>query len=331
MNQLEPPLVPLDVVDSHTAGEPTRTVVGGLPESLLRLSTTGETSLNEIAACMRTGHDWIRTSLIDEPRGSDVMVGAVLLPPPDDQCVASVIFFNNVGYLGMCGHGMIGVVTTLAWLGRIQPGRHRIATPVGNVGATFHDDGRVTITNVVSYRYRTAVPVRLASGQVVYGDIAWGGNWFFLCQDHGLEISPANIAELTRLSLAIRACLDRDTIRGQHDQVIDHIELVSAVDDDSNFTYKNYVLCPGLAYDRSPCGTGTSAKVACLAADGKLAVGESVRVIGISGESFEATYETVTGGPAGHVLPAVTGRAYVNGRWQVIFDSNDPFQFGIKA
>lgn len=324
-------LGPLDVVDSHTAGEPTRTVVGGLPESLLQIVTASEHSLSEIAAWMRTDHDWIRTSLISEPRGSDVMVGAVLLPSPNDQCVASVIFFNNVGYLGMCGHGMIGVVTTLAWLGRIQPGRHQIATPVGNVGAVLHEDGRVTIANVVSYRYRTDVPAQLSNGQVVHGDIAWGGNWFFLCQDHGLEISPINIPALTRLSQAIRESLDRDAIRGQHDQVIDHVELVSAVEDEPTLTVKNYVLCPGLAYDRSPCGTGTSAKVACLAADKKLTVGETVRVIGISGESFEATYEMAADGSDGHILPSVTGRAYVNGRCQLIFDSNDPFQFGIRV
>lgn len=319
----------LDVIDSHTAGEPTRTVIGGL--SVFQQPRPIEQQLE----LLRTEYDWVRTSLIAEPRGSDVMVGALLLPATSSDAAAGVIFFNNVGYLGMCGHGTIGLITTLGWLGRISAGHHVLETPVGPVACELRPDGQVRLENVPSYRYRTSVPLELPSGLIIHGDIAWGGNWFYLCQDHGLEIKLSNVAELTAFSESIRRELDRQGVVGQGGGLIDHVELVAEVNDD-DADYVNFVLCPGLAYDRSPCGTGTSAKVACLAADGKLTAGESVRVRGISGECFSASYrpcdttdDMVAEDASTVVRPTITGRAFVNGRIQVLFDPADPFRFGM--
>lgn len=345
----------LEVIDSHTAGEPTRTVIGGLPD-------LGPGAVFERQHRLRAEHDWVRTSLIDEPRGSEVMVGAALVPPSADSCVAGVIFFNNVGYLGMCGHGTIGVVATLAWLGRIAPGTHRLETSVGIVTTTLHDDGRVSVENVPSYRFRSGVTVDLEDGRRLSGDVAWGGNWFFLCGDHGESIALERTAELTRLAVAVRRALEAQGVTGRDGAAIDHIELtapIAAADPrlDQPPAVANFVLCPGLAYDRSPCGTGTSAKVACQAAEGRLAAGECLRVRGISGETFEATYRVVAeterisavridaavaeigegaprvsmpaDGPL--VVPTITGRAFVTARLEIFFDPADPFRHGLRS
>lgn len=335
----------LEVVDSHTAGEPTRTVVDGLPD-------LGPGSLLQRQERLRAAHDWVRTSLIDEPRGSDVMVGAALVSPSTADCVAGVIFFNNVGYLGMCGHGTIGVIATLAWLGRIGPGVHRLETSVGIVTTTLHHDGRVSVENVPSYRYRSGVTVALEDGRRLSGDIAWGGNWFFLCEDHGELLSLERTMELTRLTTSIRTALEAQGVTGRDGATIDHMELTAPiqtpqVQHGASPGVANFVLCPGLAYDRSPCGTGTSAKVACLAADGLLAGGEPYCVRGISGETFEATYRVVsppgTASPgtaassfpppaeALPVIPTITGRAFVTARLEVVFDPADPFRHGLHS
>ena len=337
----------LEVIDSHTAGEPTRTVIGGLPD-------LGSGTLRERQHRLRADHDWVRTSLIDEPRGSDVMVGAAIVPPSTGDCVAGVIFFNNVGYLGMCGHGTIGVVATLAWLGRIAPGIHRLETIVGVVTTTLHADGRVSVENVPSYRFRAGVMVDLEDGRRLSGDVAWGGNWFFLCGDHGEPIALERAAELTRLAVALRRALEAQGVTGRGGAVIDHIELtapIAAADppDVHPPAVANFVLCPGLAFDRSPCGTGTSAKVACQAAEGRLAAGERLRVRGISGETFEATYriaaeaermdtasidgavpaERPVAGPL--VVPTITGRAFVTARLEIFCDPADPFRHGLRS
>lgn len=329
----------LQVVDSHTAGEPTRTVIAGLPH-------LGDGPLGERQIRMRAEHDWIRTSLIDEPRGSDVMVGAALVSPSAANCVAGVIFFNNVGYLGMCGHGTIGVVATLAWLGRIGPGTHRLETSVGIVTTTLHGDGRVSVVNIPSYRFRAGVAVILEDGRRLSGDVAWGGNWFFLCGDHGERIALDRTAELTHLATSIRRALAAQGVTGRDGAQIDHIELTAAIDtphrhNDEPPGVANFVLCPGFAYDRSPCGTGTSAKVACLAADGRLAPGEPYRVRGISGEAFEASYRIAPAAntasinfpapaEAPRVVPTITGRAFVTARLEVHFDPADPFRHGLR-
>jgi 4-hydroxyproline epimerase len=308
------------VVDSHTGGEPTRVVVEGAPDF-------GERSMAERLERFRREHDEFRSAVVNEPRGSDVIVGAVLLEPVDRTAAAGVIYFNNVGYLGMCGHGTIGLIATLAYLGRAGVGRHAIETPVGAVHANLHDDGSVSVENVISWRFRAAVPVEIPGHGVVHGDIAWGGNWFFLIGDHGLPLELGNVERLTQFSWAVRRELERNGIAGQDGQEIDHIELFGPPSSQVKADSRNFVLCPGGAYDRSPCGTGTSAKLACLAADGKLAPGGIWRQESIVGSVFEGSYAPADDG----IRPTIRGRAWVNADSTLILDDSDPFQWGIRA
>lgn len=311
------------VIDSHTGGEPTRLVTGGGPE-------LGRGPLAERLEVFRRDFDRVRAGIVCEPRGSDVMVGALLCEPHDASCSAGVIFFNNVGFLGMCGHGTIGLIASLAHLGRIAPGVHRIETPVGVVDAQLHDDRSVTVHNVPAYRHRAGVPLDVPGLGRVHGDVAWGGNWFFLVSDHGQTLDFANVEALTQSAWAIREALEAGGISGAGGAPIDHIELF-ADSDRPGIDSRNFVLCPGKAYDRSPCGTGTSAKIACLAADGVLAPGAVWRQESIVGSVFDASYETRADLPAGHVRPSIRGTAYVNAQAQLVFADDDPFAWGIRA
>ena len=306
------------VIDSHTEGEPTRVVVEGGPH-------LGSGPLPDRVARLRTEFDSFRSAVVCEPRGSEVVVGALLCEPSDPSCAAGVIYFNDVGYLGMCGHGTIGVVRTLAYLGRVAPGKHLIETPVGNVETELHPDLSVTVRNVPSDRYRAKVPVDVpAIGQLV-GDIAWGGNWFFLIADHPFELELANRGELVAASKAIRAALAQNGITGRDGGAIDHIELFGKPHDSANSS-RNFVLCPGASFDRSPCGTGTSAKMACLFADGKLAAGQPWRQEGILGTHFIGSVQP---DGTGAVIPFITGRAWISAESTLIFDPADPFISGI--
>lgn len=316
----------LKVIDSHTGGEPTRLIVEGFPD-------LGNGPLAERLVRFREQFDDWRVGAVTEPRGADVIVGGLLCEPHDPECAAGVIFFNNAGYLGMCGHGTIGLVVSLAHMGRIGVGRHRIETPVGNVDATLHKDGSVSVENVPAYRYRHAVAVDVPGHGTFHGDIAWGGNWFFLVAEHGKTLTPAHIGELTVFTAAMRDALAAQNITGADGAFIDHIELFgpgSQADRDS----RNFVLCPGSAYDRSPCGTGTSAKLACLAADGKLPAGQPWRQESIIGSVFEGTYRTGSAKtPAGidTIVPTISGRAYIMGEATLYFAADDPFAFGIPT
>lgn len=309
----------IQVVDSHTAGEPTRVVVAGGP-------ALGSGTLAARLRLLADEHDDFRSAVVNEPRGSDVMVGALLCEPEDKSCEAGVIFFNNVGYLGMCGHGTMGVVATLAHLGRIGFGQHRIETPVGSVRTTLHAGGEITVENVASYRYRKAVSVTAPGFGVVTGDIAWGGNWFFLVEGFALPLVFSNTEELTSFSWAIRKALVSNGVTGAEGAEIDHIELSSASPTEG-VDSRNFVLCPGKAYDRSPCGTGTSAKIACLAEDGKLAPRQTWRQEGILGTVFEGSYERQDG----KVIPSITGSAYVTAEATLIVNPHDPFRAGIRG
>ncbi len=252
------------------------------------------------------------------------MVGALLCDPVDPGCATGVIFFNNVGYLGMCGHGTIGLVVTLAYMGRIKPGEHRIETPVGVVGAVLHENGEVTVNNVASYRKAANVAVDVPGFGLVRGDVAWGGNWFFLVQDHTMKLTLPNIEELTTFTWAIRQALRTKRITGDNGEEIDHIELfVSSQKPGVNS--RNFVLCPGKAYDRSPCGTGTSAKLACLYADGKLREGETWKQESIVGSVFEGSI-VIRGDK---VYPSIRGSAFVNAEADLVLDPSDPFCMGI--
>jgi 4-hydroxyproline epimerase len=306
------------VIDSHTGGEPTRLVVSGGPE-------LGSGPLNARLERFRAEHDTYRSAVVNEPRGSDVMVGALLCEPVDRTCAAGVVFFNNVGYLGMCGHGTIGLVATLSYLGRIKPGEHRIETPVGTVSAILHDNGEVTVNNVPSYRSATKVVVEVPGFGPVCGDVAWGGNWFFLVEAHNHELALSNVESLTNFTWAIRQALSSHGITGANGQEIDHIELFGP-SQQPGVNSKNFVLCPGKAYDRSPCGTGTSAKLACLYADGKLREGQVWKQESIVGSVFEGSIKIRDG----QVHPSIKGSAFVNADANLVLNPRDPFCMGIR-
>lgn len=308
-------MAPIQVIDSHTAGEPTRVVIAGGPD-------LGRGPLAERCRIFTAEFDTFRSAVVNEPRGSDVMVGALLTEPVDSACAAGVIFFNNVGTLGMCGHGLIGVVTTLAYQGKIKPGLHRLETSVGTVTATLHEDGQVSFDNVASYRKQTDIAIEVPNYGRVVGDLAWGGNWFFLTPEaEPLELS--RVAELTNKAVAIRRALNH----GGYPEV-DHVELVGK-SPNAGANARNFMLCPGLAYDRSPCGTGTSAKLACLAAAGKLAPGGRWVQESILGTSFIGSYQWLDQA-AGTITPTITGRAYITAEATLLFDEHDPFRDGIR-
>ena len=274
----------------------------------------------------RQHHDEFRSAVVNEPRGSDVVVGALLCEPVDPTCAAGVIYFNNVGYLGMCGHGTIGLMATLAYMGKIKAGEHRIETPVGTVSAVLHDNGEVTVNNVASYRKAAKVALEIPGHGKVHGDIAWGGNWFFLIEDHGQNLELKNVDALTAYTWAARQALTANHITGDNGQEIDHIELFAA-SDMPGVNSKNFVLCPGKAYDRSPCGTGTSAKLACLYADGKLREGQVWKQESIVGSIFEGSVTT----REGKIYPSIKGSAFINAEADLILDSRDPLCMGIRA
>jgi 4-hydroxyproline epimerase len=307
------------VIDSHTGGEPTRTVLEGGPD-------LGEGDLKGKLSCFRTDHQAFRRAVVTEPRSSEVVVGALLCEPSDPECVTGVIFFNNGGTIGMCGHGTIGVIATLAYLGRIQPGRHRIETPVGIVGATLNQDGSVTVENVPSYRWAADVEVAVPGYGPVTGDVAWGGNWFFLVKHHAYILDLAHLDQLIAFTWAVRQALTANQISGGEGAEIDHIELHSPTST-PGLSSRNFVLCPGKEYDRSPCGTGTSAKLACLYADGLLAPGQLWRQESIVGSVFEASFALRDGA----LLPSITGTAFIIAESTLILDPRDPFCWGIAA
>jgi 4-hydroxyproline epimerase len=300
----------LQVIDSHTGGEPTRIIVGGGPQ-------LGKGPLAERRERLQREFDRYRSAAVNEPRGSDVIVGALLVEPVDPAASAGVIFFNNVGTIGMCGHGTIGLIVTLAHMGRIKPGAHRIETPVGTVTATLEANGEVTVQNVPSWRSHKSIEIRVED-KTVRGDIAWGGNWFFLVQE-----------ELTQIeALTERAWRIRQALNAQGHPDIDHVELFGPPTA-AGASARSFVLCPGKAYDRSPCGTGTSAKLACLAADGKLPEGATWVQESIIGSTFSASYRWLDRA-AGKVIPSIRGTAYITAESTLLLDERDPFCWGIR-
>ncbi len=307
----------IQIIDSHTGGEPTRLVVHGFPD-------LGQGSMAERRALLAAQHDRWRTATVLEPRGNDVIVGALLCAPVDARNAAGVVFFNNSGYLGMCGHGTIGLVASLAHMGRIQPGVHGIETPVGTVMTTLHDDGSVSVRNVPAYRLHHQLSVDVPGHGPVTGDVAWGGNWFFLVTAHTQRVEGNNLAALTAFTIAVQKALEDQGVRGSDGGLIDHIELFA---DDELADSRNFVLCPGGAYDRSPCGTGTSAKLACLAADGKLQPGQVWRQASIIGSQFEASYALRDDGK---ITPTLRGRAHMSAEATLLIEDGDPFAWGIR-
>lgn len=327
----------IEVIDSHTEGEPTRIIHRGGPE-------LGDGPLPQRVIRFRQEFDDVRRGVINEPRGNDVLVGGLLCQPHDESCSFAVIFFNNHGYLGMCGHGMIGFLVTLKHLGLVDSGEHRIETPVGVVTATLHGDHQVTIENVPSFRYLKDVEIEVEPLGRIVGDVAWGGNWFFLVKNLQEDLDIGNVDRLTWLTKSIRDQLTRQQITGIDNAWIDHIEIFAEAGS-SDCDSKNFVLCPGSAYDRSPCGTGTSAKLACLAADGKLQPGQIWRQESIIGSSFRGQYRQPSDQELQSmpqfsrsltpeqpvIVPSITGSAYICGETKLIFNAADPFRQGIPT
>jgi len=305
------------VIDSHTGGEPTRLVLEGGPD-------LGTGPLAARLARFREQFDAYRSAIVNEPRGSDPLVGALLVKPHNPDCALGVIFFNNVGYLGMCGHGTIGMIASLEYAGELAPGAIKIDTPVGAVAANLSVDGRISVDNVVSYRSVRELKVEVPGIGTVVGDIAWGGNWFFLISEHAQSIDLRHVESLTDYSWRVRAA-----INAQGHPLVDHIELFAPTDLAGAHS-RNFVLCPGKAYDRSPCGTGTSAKLACLAADGKLAQGVVWVQESLIGSTFEGRYRWHDRAK-GEIVPTITGTAHVTGETVLHLDPADPFCWGIRA
>ncbi len=303
------------VIDSHTGGEPTRVVIDGFPD-------LGDGSIAKRQEVFRARYDYLRSAVVNEPRGHSAIVGALLCEPDDLSCDVGVIFFNNVGYLKMCGHGTIGLIKTLEFLNRIGPGKTRIETMVGVVGAELDSEGFVTIKNVPSYRFAKDIEVEVEAYGKVKGDIAWGGNWFFLIEEHSLKVDPSNLETLLKFTSSVRYALGRNGITGENEDEIDHIEVFTPSE---NADSRNFVLCPGMEYDRSPCGTGTSAKLACLYEDGKLQEGEIWRQEGILGNVFEGSVRVVDG----KIIPSIKGTAFITAKNDLIINENDPFRYGI--
>lgn len=355
-------MIRIPFLDSHTGGEPTR-LITALPFDL------GTSSVAEKLSTLKAHHDDLRRTVLLEPRGSDVLVGAYLVPPADPTCQFGVIFFNNVGYLGMCGHGTIGLVASLAYLGKVQPGVIRVETPVGVVEATLHPmslrggrqpdeaisttagevassgenqerprndmyPNKVSVKNIPAYRHLTHIPVTV-DGKTIHGDVAWGGNWFFLCHDHGLEVNMQNLEALIDFAWRVREQLTANGITGANGAEIDHVELFAPASTSPSGTMslstgpeadsKSFVLCPGKAYDRSPCGTGTSAKLACLYGDGKLKVGQTWRQQSVVGSIFEGSIQV----EGNKIIPTITGEAWVMAEGVILVDERDPFGSGI--
>jgi 4-hydroxyproline epimerase len=335
-------MIRIPYLDSHTGGEPTR-LITSLPFDL------GTGSVADKLSTLKKDHDDLRRTALLEPRGSDVLVGAYLVPPADPTCQFGVIYFNNVGYLGMCGHGTIGLIASLAYLGKVQPGIIRVETPVGVVEATLHEmslrgaerrsnppinkeiasasprndiyPNRVSVKNIPAYRHLTHVPVTV-DGKIIHGDVAYGGNWFFLVHDHGMDVNMSNLEALTDFSWHIREQLTANGITGANGAEIDHVELFTSTPEADS---KSFVLCPGKAYDRSPCGTGTSAKLACLFADGKLQVGQVWKQQSVVGSIFEGSVQL----DGDKIIPTITGEAWVMSEGTILVDERDPFGKGI--
>lgn len=306
----------MEVVDSHTEGEPTRVVVAGWPE------IEGRTMATRREAFART-HDALRRAVVAEPRGHEAMVGALLTAPVEASSEAGAVFFDNAGTLGMCGHGLMGVARTLQFLGRVGPGKMRVDTPVGTVFAEIGDDGTVTIENIPAFVHEMGVTIEVPGAGPLRGDVAWGGNWFFVTQLGAPSLDLANVRELVALAAQIRRALAAARVTGAGGAEIDHVELCGPphrADADS----RNFVLCPGLAYDRSPCGTGTSARMAVLAARGMLRPRQVWRQESITGSLFTGWLEE----RGSDLVPFVKGRAFVTARSTLFFDPRDPFRAG---
>lgn len=314
----------MQVIDSHTEGEPTRVIVSGGPD-------LGSDSLAERATILATEHRDFYRSVVSEPYGQDAMVGVMLVEPVDTRCVAGVIYFDAAAVIGMCGHGTIGVAATLAHMGKIGLGTHKIETPVGMVEVTLTDNNTVTVHNIDSYRFKKGVELDVPGVGNIVGDIAYGGNWFFLVDDSPTPVLPHNIRTLTETGIKVRDALYANGIEGENGGVIDHIVFFGPALTKKGHS-RNFVLCPDNAYDRSPCGTGSSARLSCLAADGRLAPGEEIYQESTIGSGYTLSYQfsTSANAPLGAIVPAITGQAFITREANLLFNPTDPLRYGVR-
>ncbi|MCG7520027.1 proline racemase family protein [Ruegeria sp. Ofav3-42] len=310
----------MHVIDSHTGGEPTRVILDGAPD-------LGSGPLAERARRLATEHEAFYRSVMLEPRGQPAMVGALLVAPVDPTCATGVIYFDVDAVLGMCGHGTIGLAVTLAHMGRIGVGRHRVETPAGVVTVELLDRNTVTVTNIESRRVRQSVAIDVPGYGEVTGDVAYGGNWFFIVDPSPIPVNPGNIPKLTDMTVAIREASIAQEVGGEEGEPIDHV-IVQDASPDTLVHSRNFVLCPDDNYDRSPCGTGSSARLACLAADGRLTPGQEIVQESVIGSTYRLSYQP---GRNGGVIPSITGQAFVMAESKLLFDESDPFRTGIKA
>ena len=306
-------------VDSHTEGMPTRVITGGL-------GPIPGSSMQERRLYFEKHLDDLRLLLMREPRGHSAMSGAFLQPPTRPDADWGVLFVEVSGLLPMCGHGTIGLVTSLAHVGRLSVGQHAVETPVGTVQTELHSDGTVSVDNVECRCHAMDVELLLPGYGSVVGDVAWGGNWFFLIEGGPCELSRGNIPKLMDFTERVKNALTKAGVTGAGGEAIDHVE-VSGPPVGPAADSRNFVLCPGGMYDRSPCGTGTSAKLASLYARGRLKPGQVWRQEGILGGVFEGVLV-----PRGdRFIPRITGRAYVTGEAELVLDDRDPFCYGFPT
>ena len=311
----------LRVIDSHTIGEPTRVV---LDESLVAGLDLGGGSVRDRRDRFRDRCDHVRSALVGDPRGTTAMVGVILVPPADPTCRFGAFYVNRVGYLDMCGHATIGLAVTLGARGIIEPGDFRLESPAGVVGVTWHGGGEASFECVPPRRIAQNLALACDDGSRVTGDVATSGLWCYLCRDHGLPVEPTAIPALTARAWSIRRALEARGLSGDGGEVIDHVVLLGPPRDPGN-DGRAFVLCPDGAFDRSPCGTGTSALVGCLFEDGILTAGRTWRQESVLGGVYEASIRR----ERDILVPTVRGRAWLTAETTLHFAGDDPYRTGL--
>jgi len=309
----------MHVIDSHTGGEPTRVILSGGPD-------LGGGSIEQQAQVLARDHQDFLNAVLAEPRGQPAMVAALLVPPTSPDSVTGVIYFDIAAVIGMCGHGTIGLGVTLAHMGKIQPGQHLIDTRAGQVGVELHDPHTVTVRNVESRLVTEQLTIDVPGFGAVTGDVAYGGNWFYIIDPSPMAVETHNIRALTDLAVAIREAANAQRVPGPGEELIDHV-ILHGHSPDPAIHSRSFVLCPDDTYDRSPCGTGCSARLATLAAKGLLLPGKVITQQSIIGSCFDISYQP---GPNGGVLPTLRGQAHVMAEAHLVFDPADPFRHGVR-
>ncbi|RWO51060.1 4-hydroxyproline epimerase [Mesorhizobium sp.] len=321
-------------IDGHTCGNPVRLVAGGGP--LLNGATMMERRAHFLAE-----YDWIRTGLMFEPRGHDVMSGSILYPPTRPDCDIAILFIETSGCLPMCGHGTIGTVTMAIEHGLIKPktpGLLRLDTPAGLVTAEYQQVGEyveeVRITNVPSFLHAEGLTVECPLLGEISVDVAYGGNFYAIVEPQKTyrDMGDHSAGDLIAWSPVVRQRLnEKYAFVHPENPGIDRLShiLWTGAPTDSQADARNAVFYGDKAIDRSPCGTGTSARMAQLHAKGKLGTGDEFVHESIIGSLFKGRVEkevTVAGKPA--IIPSIGGWARMTGLNTIFIDDRDPFAHG---